>query len=168
MHVSRKIEYMIKVLFMDVDGTLTDGKIYMGANGELCKVFNIKDGCGIGVILRQAGIEPIIITGRSSQILENRCREIGITSLYQGVDNKLKKMSELLRARGMGLEEAAYIGDDINDLECMEAIRDGGGIVGCPGDAVKKVKAYSHFVAEHAGGDGAVRDFIEWICQDGL
>jgi len=159
---------VIKVLFMDVDGTLTDGKIYMGTNGELCKAFNIKDGCGIGVILRQAGIEPIIITGRRSQILENRCREINITSLYQGVDDKMEKMSELLEDRGLGLEETAYIGDDINDLECMEAIRKGGGIVGCPGDAVKQVKTISHFAAEHAGGDGAVRDFIDWICQDGL
>ena len=154
---------MIKALFLDVDGTLTDGKIYMGSEGELCKAFNIKDGYGIGVLLRQAGIEPIIITGRSSQIVENRCRELGITSLYQGVEVKLKKMQELLEAKGLKLAEAAYIGDDINDLECMKAIKDGGGLVGCPSDAVTQVKAISHFISGHAGGEGAVRDFIEWI-----
>lgn len=85
----------IKFFIMDVDGTLTDGKIYMGNDGELCKAFCIKDGCGIHDILIPAGIRPIIITGRKSKILENRCKEIGIKELYQGVANKIEKLDEI-------------------------------------------------------------------------
>ena len=154
---------MIKALFMDVDGTLTDGRIYMGNGGEVCKAFNIKDGLGIAILLKQAGIEPIVITGRRSGIVENRCREIGIAELCQGVVDKLTRLRQLLEARGLQMSEAAYIGDDINDLECMVAVRKGGGAVGCPADAARQVREISHFIAEHNGGDGAVRDFIEWI-----
>ena len=75
----------VKYFVMDVDGTLTDGKIYMGAEGEILKAFDIKDGCGIHNILIPAGVVPVIITGRSSRILENRCRELGITEVHQGV-----------------------------------------------------------------------------------
>ena len=82
----------IKYLVMDVDGTLTDGKIYMGINGELCKAFNIKDGCGIHDLLIPAGIIPIIMTGRKSEIVLNRCKEIGITRIYQGIVNKVLKL----------------------------------------------------------------------------
>ena len=75
---------MIKFLVMDVDGTLTDGKIYMGSNGEVMKAFNIKDGCGIAMVLPKYGITPVIITARESKILENRCKELNITELHQG------------------------------------------------------------------------------------
>ena len=153
----------IKYLVMDVDGTLTDGKIYMGNDGELCKAFNIKDGCGISNLAIPEGIIPIIITGRKSIILENRCRELGITNLHQGISNKIEKLDEILA--GEGYDKVAYIGDDINDLPCMFSVREGGGIVGCPADAVKKVVEIANYVADHNGGDGAVRDFIEWILE---
>lgn len=144
---------------MDVDGTLTDGKIYMGNDGEVMKVFNIKDGCGIHDILIPAGITPVIITGRSSRIVENRCDELGIKEIYQGVSNKIEK---LLTITG-NLSSVAYIGDDINDLSCMLPVKEAGGIIGCPKDAVKKVKELADFIASHNGGAGAVRDFIEHI-----
>ncbi len=150
---------MIKYLVMDVDGTLTDGKIYMGNDGEMMKAFNIKDGCGIHDILIPAGITPVIITGRTSMILENRCKELGITTLYQGISNKIEKLLEITT----DLSSVAYIGDDINDLSCMEPIKAVGGLVGCPVDAVKKVIDIADYIAEHNGGDGAVRDFIDWI-----
>ena len=150
---------MIKYFVMDVDGTLTDGKIYMGNDGEFCKAFNIKDGCGIHDILIPAGITPVIITGRTSDIILNRCKELGITEIHQGVSNKIEKLKEVTD----DLSVVAYIGDDINDLFCMEQVKAAGGMVGCPKDAVQKVKAIADFVAEHDGGDGAVRDFIEWI-----
>jgi len=152
----------IKLLIMDVDGTLTDGKIYMGNDGELCKAFNIKDGCGIHDILIPAGITPVIITGRKSKILENRCRELGITGLHQGVSDKPGKLAEILTARGLTLSDCAYIGDDINDLPAMQSIK-GRGYIGAPADAVKSVLAIADFTAEHKGGEGAVRDFIEWL-----
>lgn len=155
---------MIKHLVMDVDGTLTDGKIYMGQTGEVMKAFNIKDGCGIHDILLPASITPIIITGRSSDIVLNRCMELGITDVYQGVVNKIDKLREITEDLGC----VAYIGDDINDLSCMNSIKEAGGFIGCPMDAVEKVKEIADFVAHHNGGDGAVRDFIEWIIKNNL
>jgi 3-deoxy-D-manno-octulosonate 8-phosphate phosphatase (KDO 8-P phosphatase) len=152
----------IKALVMDVDGTLTDGKIYMSPSGEAMKAFNIKDGFGIHNILPLHNIMPVIITGRSSVIVKNRCDELGITAVYQGVDDKF----ELLKTLFPDLSMVAYIGDDINDLKCMKEIKDAGGIVGCPADAVKEVECISDYVTEHEGGNGAVRDFIEWIIKD--
>ena len=108
-----------------------------------------------------AGIRPIIITGRKSKILENRCKEIGIKELYQGVANKIEKLDEILD--GEGYETVAYIGDDLNDLSCMKPIHNAGGLVGCPADAAKEVTAIADFVSHKNGGDGAVREFIEWI-----
>lgn len=150
---------MTKYLVMDVDGTLTDGKIYMGQNGEVMKAFNIKDGCGIHDILIPTGIIPIIITGRKSDIVFNRCKELGITEVYQGITDKVKKLNEITD----DLSTVAYIGDDINDLKCMRLIKEKHGRIGCPADAVKNVREFSDYVAPHNGGDGAVRDYIEWI-----
>ena len=153
---------MIKYLVMDVDGTLTDGKIYMGNDGEMMKAFDIKDGCGIHDILIPAGITPVIITGRSSKILENRCKELGITNLHQGIRNKIEKLLTITT----DLSTVAYIGDDINDLSCMEPIKEAGGLVGCPADAVQKVINLADFVSKRNGGNGAVREFIEWMVSN--
>ena len=106
----------IKYLVMDVDGTLTDGCIYMGAEGEVTKAFNCQDGYGIAQILPKLGIIPVIITGRKSQITERRAAELKITRLHQGVANKLP----LLKALAADPDEIAYIGDDLNDLACIE------------------------------------------------
>ena len=126
---------MVKYLIMDVDGTLTDGKIYMSPSGEAMKAFNIKDGAGIHDILIPAGIIPVIITGRSSGIVLNRCKELGITNVFQCVNSKIEKLKEITE----DLSCVAYIGDDINDLSCMLLIKGTGGLVGCPADAVDKV-----------------------------
>lgn len=152
---NRKPQYLI----MDVDGTLTDGKIYISPSGEIMKAFNIKDGCGIHDLLIPKGIIPVIITGRSSEVVLNRCKELGITEVYQGIGDKLMKLKEL----SSNLERIAYIGDDINDLPCMKAVKEAGGAVGCPHDAVEEVIQISDFVSKYNGGDGAVRDFIKWI-----
>ena len=144
---------------MDVDGTLTDGKIYMSPSKEIMKAFNIKDGYGIHDILIPTGIIPVIITGRSSEIVLNRCQELGISEIYQGVNNKVKKLNDIIN----DLSTVAYIGDDLNDFSCMEAVKANGGLVGCPADAVKEIKEIADYVARHNGGEGAVRDFIEWL-----
>ena len=151
---------MIKYLVMDVDGTLTDGKIYIAPSGEAIKAFNIKDGYGIHDILIPSGIVPIIITGRTSDIVLNRCRELGVTEIHQGVKDKVEKLKSLVG----DFREVAYIGDDLNDFACMETVKNAGGLVGCPADAVEKVKSIADYVAVHNGGDGAVRDFVEWLC----
>lgn len=151
----------IQFLVMDVDGTLTDGKIYMGPGGEICKAFNIKDGSGIRDLLIPSGIRPIIITGRESDILSNRCKELGIRDVWQGVADKLGKLSEIVGSEN--LHTVAYIGDDINDLSCMEAVGVAGGFIGCPADAADRVKERADFISSKSGGEGAVREYIEWI-----
>lgn len=149
----------IRALIMDVDGTLTDGGLYISENGEAMKRFHVKDGYGIRNILPQMGIIPIIITGRTSKIVLNRCKELGIERIVQGSTDKVKDMLQVLEQEGIGLKETAYIGDDLNDYDCMQMV----GVRGCPNDAVKKIKEISDYVATAAGGNGAVREFIEWI-----
>ena len=117
---------MIKYLIMDVDGTLTDGKIYMSSNGEMFKAFDIKDGCGIKDILPCYGIIPIIITARESKILENRCKELSIEKLYQSERNKIGRLQEILLEENADLSNCAYIGDDILDIQCMIPINEAG------------------------------------------
>ena len=102
----------IKLFAMDVDGTLTDGNIYMGNDGELCKAFNVKDGLGIK-LLKDSGIVPAIITGRTSKIVENRCKELHIEELYQGVKNKAATLTALMEKYHLDASEVAYIGDDM-------------------------------------------------------
>ena len=158
---------LIKLLIMDVDGTLTDGKIYMSDTGELFKAFDIKDGCGIHDILPKANIIPVVLTARQSKIVENRCREMGIVHCYQGVRNKVRKLQEIavqfdLSNYKTGVySEIAYIGDDIIDLPCMRLC----GIVGCPMDAADEIKDIAQFISQKCGGNGAVREFIEWLVE---
>lgn len=157
----------IKAIILDVDGTLTDGKIYMGDQGEMMKAFDIKDGCAIHDIMPKYHIEPVIITGRSSKIVENRCRELKIKYIFQGCKNKLDKMKQLAEELNLYADEngiyqqIAYMGDDLIDISCMERA----GIVGCPSDAVKEVKSMADFISSKKGGEGAVREFIEWIVE---
>lgn len=148
---------------MDVDGTLTDGKIYMTESGENLKVFNVKDGYGIRNILCKAGIEPIIITGRNSVINFKRCQDLDIQEIYQGVEHKMDIINLICLKKNCSFTNIAYIGDDLNDFECMDTINSYGGKIGCPADAAQQIIDISDFVSIHNGGDGAVRDFIDWI-----
>lgn len=158
----------IKLLFMDVDGTLTDGKLYIGVAGEIFKAFSVKDGCGIHDILPQYGVIPVIITARNSEIVQRRCEELKITEIYQGCRNKRQKMIDVAAKYGIKPDEkgtllyTAYIGDDILDLQCMEIAQ----ITGCPADAVLEVKQNVDFVSRFDGGNGAVREFIEWLVKE--
>lgn len=161
----------IKFFVMDVDGTLTDGKIYMGNDGEVIKAFNIKDGCGIHDILIPSGIIPIVITGRKSKMVENRCLELDVNELHQGISDKYAELCNILirysadSMTNYDFANVAYIGDDINDLNVMQEIKHYGGIVGCPKDAATEVKNAVDFISEYNGGNGAVRDFIEHIMR---
>ena len=141
---------------MDVDGTLTDGKIYMSAEGEMMKAFNIKDGYAIAH-LGEKKIVPVIITGRSSKILTKRCQELGIEELYQGIADKVAKLLAICKKYQIEPNNVAYIGDDLNDLECMKIC----GYSAAPADAAKEVLASVDYICKHRGGEGAVREFIE-------
>lgn len=162
----------IKFLIMDVDGTLTDGKVYMGENGELMKAFDIKDGCGIKDILPIYEIIPVIITARKSKILELRCDELDIGELYQGIRDKTGKIEEILKKYSENdyvtytFANCAYIGDDILDLSPISVVKSAGGLSAAPADAVNEVKKTVDFVCEKSGGNGAVREFIEWIISE--
>ena len=145
----------VKLLVMDVDGTLTDGRIYVGAQGEVMKAFDVRDGYAIAHLLPTRGIVPVIITGRSSEIVAQRAKELKITELYQGVSDKLEKLKTVAAAYGASADEIAYIGDDLNDLPCINYC----GTTACPADAVPPVLE----VCSHNGGRGAVREFIDRI-----
>lgn len=149
---------MINMIIMDVDGTLTDGKIYISSQGEIMKAFNVKDGLGISK-LHSKGIVPVIITGRNSEIVTQRSKELNITEVIQGAHDKVKIARQLAKKYECDLGEIAYIGDDENDIECMKLCR----IKGCPADAANDVKKIADFVSKRNGGDGAVREFIEYL-----
>lgn len=154
--MSSKIKYLV----MDVGGTLTDGKIYMGANGKVMKSFDIKDGCGIHDLLPQC-ITPVIITGWISKIVENSCAELGIKDLFHGVHDKTGCFKAFFDEKGGDISEVAYIGDDLNDLPCMQQIKDAGGLVLCTNNAVQGVLDLSNYVSCGKSGDRAVIDSIE-------
>ncbi|MBQ8665547.1 MAG: HAD-IIIA family hydrolase [Lachnospiraceae bacterium] len=149
----------IKALIMDVDGTLTDGKIYMGQNGEVFKAFDIHDGLAIHELLPLHEVTPVIITGRSSAIVDNRARELGVKHVYQGVGNKPEKIEELCKTLNCSKNEMAYIGDDLADLDAMKMCE----VRGCPRNAVAEICDICEFVSEKNSGEGAVRDFVEWL-----
>lgn len=144
---------------MDVDGTLTDGGIYLDNNGNELKKFNVKDGYAISTILPQYGIEPIVITGRKSEIVRKRCEELNIKRVVQGSKDKVYDMKIILNELAISMEETVYIGDDMNDIDCMKLV----GVCACPNDAVDEIKKICDIVAEKKGGYGAVREIIDKI-----
>ena len=148
----------IKLIVLDVDGTLTDGGVYYDSQGNEMKRFDVKDGLGI-LVARKAGLEFAIITGRASPMVERRAKELGVKYLLQGVQKKYPALTELTRECGLALDEIGYIGDDLNDLQCMEAV----GFRACPADAAKAVKDICNYVASVPGGHGAVRDSLEYL-----
>lgn len=149
----------IKMLVMDVDGTLTDGCIYIGAEGEVMKAFNVQDGAGIVYQLPKMGIAPVIITGRKSEITARRAEELRIAHLYQGVGEKLPQLKLVAAQLGLEPEEVAYIGDDLNDMACMDWC----GLSACPADAVPEVLEKAEYICKRSGGRGAVREFIDHL-----
>ncbi|MCI8875922.1 MAG: HAD hydrolase family protein [Lachnospiraceae bacterium] len=154
----------IKIFVMDVDGTMTNGKIYMGKTGEIFKAFDIKDGYGIHEILPAHNVTTVILTGRFSDIVINRGKELAVDHILQNIKDKKNAIKELAKTLGCDTDEIAYIGDDIIDLDAMELC----GAKGCPADAVTEIKAAADYVSCKKGGEGAVRDFIEWLLAVGM
>ncbi len=148
----------IRLLVMDVDGIMTDGKITYTSDGQELKSFNIKDGLGIKRA-QASGIETAIITGRTSPMVERRARELGIAHLVQGREDKLAALSDLVDQMNLSLDQVAYIGDDLPDLTAIESVRLGA----CPADAATEVKSKANWVSTRGGGDGCVRELCDLL-----
>lgn len=150
----------IKLLLLDVDGILTDGRIIYANDGQEIKAFDVKDGHGLKLVQR-AGIRVGIITGRQSQIVIKRAEELGIEFLYQGCRDKLEPYQEILEKSGLVDEQVAYVGDDVVDLPVLTRV----GFSATVCDAVEDVKPYVHYIAERPGGRGAVREICDLILK---
>lgn len=148
----------IKMIIMDVDGTLTDGTILVMPDGEELKSYNVKDGTGI-LLAHLAGLKTAIITGKISESLTKRAKKLQITEVYQGILDKKSVLEEIQNKNNLTEEQIAYIGDDVGDYEVIKSV----GLAGAVADAHTTIKKHSHFICKNPGGKGAVREFIDFI-----
>jgi len=155
----------IKLVAFDIDGVMTDGGLHYTDDGGELKTFNVQDGLGL-VLMRRAGFELAIVTGRTSGVVEARAADLGITHVYQGVANKRTAVEGLLEKLGLQWAECAFMGDDLIDLPVMTRC----GLAMAPANARPLVKEYAHAVTAAGGGHGAVREAVEFIlaAQDKL
>ncbi len=151
----------IKLLLLDVDGVMTDGRIIYDSGGGETKAFDVKDGHGLKLVQR-AGIKVGIITGRKSTIVDRRASELGIEIVYQGAKDKQQPFWEILQKLALEPGEVAYAGDDIIDLPVMRQV----GFAATVADAVDEVKAAAHMVTRRAGGRGAVREICDHLLKE--
>lgn len=150
----------IRLLLLDVDGVMTDGRIVYDSNGIETKFFNVKDGLGIKQVQR-AGIEVGIISGRGSKVVDDRAAELGINIVHQRVSDKFVPYSEILKLGGYTGDEVAFIGDDIVDVPLFQRV----GFAAAPADAVEDVFPYVHYVTTRRGGWGAIREVCDLILK---
>lgn len=148
----------IRLVLSDVDGVLTDGGVYYGAEGELMKRFHIRDGMGVE-LLRESGIEVGFITGEGSPSVSSRAEKLRITRVHLLAKDKPAILRDIIANDGFTFEEIAYIGDDVNDLEAMKLV----GLSAAPIDATLEVREIAHYVCRNAGGGGAFREFADFI-----
>ena len=150
----------VRLLVLDVDGVLTPGQLLFGAEGEVLKVFHTQDGLGIAAA-RRAGLNTAVITGRHSEMVRRRCEELGFTAVRQAAADKVRCLEEILTDLGLAPEDAAYVGDDLNDLAVMARV----GFAVAVANAVPEVRAAAHMVTGRRGGEGAVREVVEFIIK---
>lgn len=151
----------IKLLLLDVDGVMTDGRIIYDSSGGETKAFDVKDGHGIKLVQR-AGIRVGIITGRESAVVARRAAELGIDLVYQGVRDKRVPFAEILDKFALSPDEVAYVGDDVVDLPVMREV----GFAATVADAMDDVKPYAHLVTQRRGGRGAVREVCDYLLRE--
>ena len=150
----------IKLVIFDIDGVLTTGALFIGDDGQEYKAFHSKDGHGLRM-LQDGGVEVAILTGRTSNVVAHRAKDLGITRIYQGKRQKLPAYEELIAETGLSHEEIAYVGDDVVDLPVMTKV----GLAICVQDGHPFVKKHAHWITEHNGGCGAGRDVCELILE---
>jgi 3-deoxy-D-manno-octulosonate 8-phosphate phosphatase (KDO 8-P phosphatase) len=150
----------IKMILMDVDGTLTDGTLLVLPDGEELKSYNVRDGMGI-LFANLAGLKTGIITGKTSKALIKRAERLKVDELHQGILDKKKILYEILKKHKLDPDEVAFIGDDLGDLDVIKI----SGLSAAVSDAHNEVIKNSHFLCTKSGGKGAVREFIEFILE---
>ncbi len=150
----------IKLLLMDCDGVLTDGRITLLDDGDELKSFHTRDGHGL-VLLHRAGLRSGIISGRTAKAVERRARDLGVSFVYQGILDKIATFDELTSRESLDDAEIAYIGDDVTDIPLMNRV----GLAVAVADAVAETKAAAQYTTELAGGFGAVREVCELILK---
>lgn len=148
----------IKLVLTDVDGVLTNAGMYYSEQGDELKKFNTRDGKGVE-LLRKAGYKVGIITAENTRIVENRAKKLKVDYLFQGISNKLTVVKQLAQDLGITLDNIAYIGDDLNDLEVLKAV----GLSACPTDAVDEIKGIARLGLKKKGGEGVFREFADWL-----
>jgi 3-deoxy-D-manno-octulosonate 8-phosphate phosphatase (KDO 8-P phosphatase) len=151
----------VRLAIFDVDGVMTDGTIYLGASGETFKAFDIQDGHGVKM-LQGAGIGTAILSGRSSEAVSVRARELAIAHVVQGAGDKAAAFEKLRGELALEAHECSFMGDDLPDLEVMRRC----GLAVAVANAVKEVKAAAHYVTRAGGGRGAVREFCELVLRE--
>jgi 3-deoxy-D-manno-octulosonate 8-phosphate phosphatase (KDO 8-P phosphatase) len=150
----------IRLLVLDVDGVLTDGRLIFSARGEEQKCFHVRDGAGI-VQLLKSGVQIAVISGRQSRAVERRMSELGVTWVRQGISDKLAALRELLDLLALSPRAVASVGDDSADLPIFEVAR----LAIAVADAHQSVKSHAHFITQAAGGRGAVREVCDLILE---
>ncbi|PZN27136.1 MAG: hypothetical protein DIU71_17755 [Proteobacteria bacterium] len=150
----------VRLLVLDVDGVLTDGRLFFSARGEELKCFHVRDGAGI-VQVQRAGVQVAVISGRESRAVEHRMSELGVTWIRQGVENKLAALQELLGILNLGPQAVAAVGDDSADLPLFDVVR----LAVAVADAHASVKARAHWITQAPGGQGAVREVCDLILE---
>lgn len=150
-----------KLVITDIDGVWTDGGMYYDQTGNEWKKFNTYDSAGV-IFCRKLGIPVGIITGENTEIVKRRAEKLGIDHLYQGISNKTEIALDLCEKLGISLDEVAYIGDDINDLDLLKRV----GISGSPANAPAYIKEHVNIITKKSGGEGAFREFVETIIGD--
>jgi 3-deoxy-D-manno-octulosonate 8-phosphate phosphatase (KDO 8-P phosphatase) len=156
----RKKAGRIKLLLLDVDGVLTDGRILVDHRGSEIKSFDVRDGQGIR-LLQRAGIQVGIVSGRSSTAVKHRAKELGIKLVYQGADDKLVAYEKIKRVTGLSDLEVAYVGDDLVDLPLLRRV----GLAITVNDCWADLKPACNYVAQSDGGKGAVREVTEFLLK---
>lgn len=151
---------LIKTFVFDVDGVLTDGSIQISSKGELLRTMNTKDGYAMKMA-QKAGYTVCIISGGKNEGVRKRLRDLGITDIYLGIDDKVEQLDEFFDIYNIKPEEVLYMGDDIPDYYPMKLV----GLPCCPQDAAPEVKEVSLYVSHRKGGEGCVRDVIEQVMK---
>lgn len=155
------MERKIKIVVIDVDGTMTDAGIYYDENGNELKKFCTKDAAGF-FAAHQVGIKIMVLTSRECAATTHRMNELRVDFLFQNVKNKAEFLCKFMDENDLSKDEMAYIGDDLNDLQPMKLA----GYIGCPNDSCLEIKGIADYVSPVFGGHGAVRDVIEHILRD--